>query len=439
MYFQYDTNGTPLGFIYNGTQYLYLTDQMGDVIAITDADGGIIAAYVYDAWGKLLNINYLDEENSEHNKIVNATPLRYRGYYYDNETGYYYLQSRYYDPELCRFISADSFEYINTSNFFSTNAYTYCWNSPIAFDDEEGNTPKLSVNTASLIDFLSNVNIKISESLQKNFEKLQGKFNAFAEKAEFYLQNPDIFINKTLSKLLGHEVNLNFRLIKYIKENANSKIALDAMNADVDEKDSIMLCSANSKSSSSTTTEDNNIVMAIIQGLFGGIILNTIKNLFDTIHINLDDIMNKSIKGGWFDTFKELIYTGICIFSAGCFVINDYFQITNMAEKGYTSIFDWLIKKNEDAGAFEEASKGNSFLKGFSIISALISFSDSIDNSGNGALSKNADISLAFVKLAFNMATVFTKINPFLSVLLSLSGDIIPRVIAMRMEGIFIC
>ncbi len=74
MYFQYDTNGTPLGFIYNGTQYLYLTDQMGDVIAITDADGGIIAAYVYDAWGKLLNINYLDEENSEHNKIVNANP-----------------------------------------------------------------------------------------------------------------------------------------------------------------------------------------------------------------------------------------------------------------------------------------------------------------------------------------------------------------------------
>ncbi len=399
----------------------------------------MIAQYTYDEWGKLLEIHTEEEDDEEQLSIAEINPLRYRGYYYDNETGYYYLKSRYYHPELCRFISADSFEYINTSNFFSTNAYTYCWNSPIAFDDEEGNTPKLSVNTASLIDFLSNVNIKISESLQKNFEKLQGKFNAFAEKAEFYLQNPDIFINKTLSKLLGHEVNLNFRLIKYIKENANSKIALDAMNADVDEKDSIMLCSANSKSSSSTTTEDNNIVMAIIQGLFGGIILNTIKNLFDTIHINLDDIMNKSIKGGWFDTFKELIYTGICIFSAGCFVINDYFQITNMAEKGYTSIFDWLIKKNEDAGAFEEASKGNSFLKGFSIISALISFSDSIDNSGNGALSKNADISLAFVKLAFNMATVFTKINPFLSVLLSLSGDIIPRVIAMRMEGIFIC
>ncbi len=138
MYFQYDTSGTPLGFIYNGTQYLYLTDQMGDVIAITDADGGIIAAYVYDAWGKLLNINYLDEENSEHNKIVNANPLRYRGYYYDNETGYYYLQSRYYDPELCRFISADSFEYIDVDTPMSVNAYAYCENNPINFSDSTG-------------------------------------------------------------------------------------------------------------------------------------------------------------------------------------------------------------------------------------------------------------------------------------------------------------
>ena len=141
MYFQYDTNGTPLGFIYNGTQYLYLTNQMGDVIAITDADGGIIAAYVYDAWGKLLNINYLDEENSEHNKIVNANPLRYRGYYYDNETGYYYLQSRYYDPSICRFINADIPEIANISKDIpvGTNSFAYCCNNPINNSDPSGN------------------------------------------------------------------------------------------------------------------------------------------------------------------------------------------------------------------------------------------------------------------------------------------------------------
>ena len=65
-------------------------------------------------------------------------PLRYRGYYYDNETGYYYLQSRYYDPGLGRFISADDFSYIDASEKFSINAYAYCANNPVNFSDPSG-------------------------------------------------------------------------------------------------------------------------------------------------------------------------------------------------------------------------------------------------------------------------------------------------------------
>lgn len=95
-YFQYDTNGTPLGFIYNGVQYFYLTNQMGGVVVLSDSDGNIFAEYVYDAWGSLVTINTADENNAEQLALANANPLRYRGYYYDNETGYYYLQSRYY-------------------------------------------------------------------------------------------------------------------------------------------------------------------------------------------------------------------------------------------------------------------------------------------------------------------------------------------------------
>ena len=91
-YFQYDTNGTPLGFVLNGTQYFYLTNQMGDVLAITDTNGDIVGNYEYDAWGKVLTAD---------TDIAKQNPLRYRGYYYDNETGYYYLQSRYYSPDLC--------------------------------------------------------------------------------------------------------------------------------------------------------------------------------------------------------------------------------------------------------------------------------------------------------------------------------------------------
>lgn len=91
MYFQYDTNGFPLGFIYNGIQYFYLTNQMGDVIAITDTAGTVIGNYEYDEWGKLTLADTI---------LAKTNPIRYRGYYYDNETSYYYLQSRYYAPEI---------------------------------------------------------------------------------------------------------------------------------------------------------------------------------------------------------------------------------------------------------------------------------------------------------------------------------------------------
>ena len=91
MYFQYDTNGFPLGFIYNGIQYFYLTNQMGDVIAITDTAVTVIGNYEYDEWG---NVTLADTI------LAKTNPIRYRGYYYDNETSYYYLQSRYYAPEI---------------------------------------------------------------------------------------------------------------------------------------------------------------------------------------------------------------------------------------------------------------------------------------------------------------------------------------------------
>lgn len=77
LYFQYDNNGTPLGVIWNGTQYLYLTNQMGDVISITDANGAIVGNYEYDAWG---GVTLADTD------IANQNSLRYRGYYYDSET-----------------------------------------------------------------------------------------------------------------------------------------------------------------------------------------------------------------------------------------------------------------------------------------------------------------------------------------------------------------
>ena len=137
MYFQYDNSGIPLGFVYNETQYFYVTNQMGDVIGITEANGNLLAQYAYDDWGKLLAIDTADAEGSTaYREIAEANPLRYRGYYFDSETGYYYLQSRYYAPEICRFINADVM--IDTQSTLGINLFSYCENNPIMYFDPDG-------------------------------------------------------------------------------------------------------------------------------------------------------------------------------------------------------------------------------------------------------------------------------------------------------------
>ena len=126
--FLYDESGSPYSFIYNGTQYYYVKNLQGDVMRIVDATGSVVANYSYDAWGKVTNSG---------NIVGLYNPIRYRGYYYDTETGFYYLQSRYYDPAIKRFISADG--YINANgDLLGFNMYAYCGNNPIFYKDSTG-------------------------------------------------------------------------------------------------------------------------------------------------------------------------------------------------------------------------------------------------------------------------------------------------------------
>ena len=99
--FTYDASGIPVSVKFNNTVYYYETNLQGDVTAIVDGNGEIVAYYNYDAWGKDLS-----EEDSNSVIVVNTigtlNPLRYRGYVYDTETGLYYLQRRYYNPNQAR-------------------------------------------------------------------------------------------------------------------------------------------------------------------------------------------------------------------------------------------------------------------------------------------------------------------------------------------------
>ena len=118
--------------------YYYLYNLQGDVIALADASTGKLAAtYTYDAWGKIVKINGMDPEEVAESSIAKINPFRYRGYYYDTETGLYYLQSRYYDPDTGRFLSPD--KYTTTGQgVIGNNMFAYCNNNPIQYKDDNG-------------------------------------------------------------------------------------------------------------------------------------------------------------------------------------------------------------------------------------------------------------------------------------------------------------
>ena len=114
-----------VGFTYNKHRYIYQRNIQGDIIGILDVDSGtIVAKYNYDAWGNHKVIEIGD------NNIGEINPIRYRGYYYDKETQLYWVSSRYYSPELCRWISPDSIEYLDPESINGLNLYCYCMNDP---------------------------------------------------------------------------------------------------------------------------------------------------------------------------------------------------------------------------------------------------------------------------------------------------------------------
>ena len=179
------------GFVLNGAPYYYKKNLQGDIIAILDKDLQIVTKYTYDAWGNcktfyLNNGNFVDidstisytESNAENAETVDyryiaiKNPFRYRGYYYDVETGLYYLNSRYYDPETGRFINIDDISVLDITNIAvnGLNLYAYCLNNPVNEVDRNGNIVSwlLAIIVGAVVGAFVNTTFEIVNQVKTN-------------------------------------------------------------------------------------------------------------------------------------------------------------------------------------------------------------------------------------------------------------------------------
>ena len=133
LHFFYDAQNRPAVVVYNGTAYAYVKSLQGDIVAILDESGNAVVSYGYDAWGAPL---WCTGELAE--TLGKVQPFRYRGYVFDEETGLYYLRSRYYNPQWGRFVNADALLVGAEKPVLNHSCYIYCTNDPVKNADPDG-------------------------------------------------------------------------------------------------------------------------------------------------------------------------------------------------------------------------------------------------------------------------------------------------------------
>ena len=134
LHFFYDAQNRPAVVVYNGVPYAYVKSLQGDIVAILDENGNTVVSYGYDAWGAPL---WCTGELAE--TLGKVQPFRYRGYVFDEETGLYYLRSRYYNPGWGRFVNADA-EIAVEAKLWDAKLFLYCANNPVRYTDDGGNS-----------------------------------------------------------------------------------------------------------------------------------------------------------------------------------------------------------------------------------------------------------------------------------------------------------
>ena len=132
MYFTYDQRDELQSVTESNKEYYYIKDITGNIIKIKDEEGNSIVEYKYDAYGKV------EKTIIENNNVSKYNPFIYKGYYYDEEIELYYCNTRYYSPEIGRWISIDDVDYLDPESISGLNLYCYCMNDPINYCDPSG-------------------------------------------------------------------------------------------------------------------------------------------------------------------------------------------------------------------------------------------------------------------------------------------------------------
>jgi RHS repeat-associated protein len=141
--FLYDHTGV-FAVKYNNTTYFYRKDAQANIVELLDSNGDTVVKYKYDAWGKC----HTTVVDSTAGTIGELNPFRYRSYYLDTETGFYFLKTRYYDPEIGRFMTIDDISYLDPESINGLNLYAYCNNNPVMYSDPSGH---LAITTMVII------------------------------------------------------------------------------------------------------------------------------------------------------------------------------------------------------------------------------------------------------------------------------------------------
>ena len=175
----YDADGAPIGMQYRtesmsaGKFYTFWFERnlQGDIVAVYNEDGTKVCTYTYDAWG---NVTLTWVNSLATNLYAVYNPFKYRGYYHDTETGFYYLQSRYYDPEIGRYLNADSVIAGVGGSVQGYNLFAYCFNNPVNMSDSSGHWPQWIKDAASWVN--NNIVQPVANFFSPKTNTISGRF-----------------------------------------------------------------------------------------------------------------------------------------------------------------------------------------------------------------------------------------------------------------------